>query len=83
MKNNQTQWRTVRFEQEAPNTSPSSTTHLSLQCLASERRVLLELVLVKNAGHVDDILRDGRESCITVLDSYREHAGDLKSELSE
>ena len=58
--------RTVRFEQEAPYASLSSATHVSLEYLASgERRVLLEPVLVKNAGHVDDdILRDGwtRES---------------------
>ena len=65
--------RTVRFEQEAPNTSSISTTHVSLEYPASgERQVRPEPVLVQNSGHVDDDIQisaldvfyemDGRES---------------------
>ena len=76
--------KTVRFDQDAPNTSPSSTMHVSLQYPASgERQDRLELVLVQNSGHVDDVIQisaldvfyemNGRKSRkIEVLDGYRE-----------
>ena len=87
----------VRFEQEAPNTSSSSSAHVSLEKPASdEKQDRLEPVLVQNSGHVDDDKQnsaldgfyemDGRESRYSkeVLDWYRdEDAGDLKrSELN-
>ena len=64
---------TVRFEQEAPNTSSLSITHESLEYPASgERQVRPEPVIVQNSGHVDDDIQisaldlfyemDGRES---------------------
>ena len=65
--------RTVRFEQEAPNTSSSSATHVSLEYPASGERQVFEM--------------SGRESRYIkeVLGWYREEdAGDLKrSELKE
>ena len=65
--------KTVRFEQEAPNTSSSSATHVSQEYLASgEKQDRPEPVLVHNSGHVDDDMQlsaldvsykmDGRES---------------------
>ena len=65
--------KTVRFEQEAPNTSSSSTMHVSPEYLASgARQDRPEPVLVQNPGHVDDDVQissldvfyemDGRES---------------------
>ena len=60
--------KTVRFEQEAPNTSSASSTNVSIECLA----IGLESVLVQNSVHVDNDIRvsaldmfyemDGRES---------------------
>ena len=91
--------RTVRFGQEAPNTSTSSscTILVSLEYPASgERQVRLEPVLAQSSGHVDDDIQisasdvlcemGGRESRYIeeVLDWYREDTGDLKiSELNE
>ena len=89
--------RTVRFEQEAPNTSSPSTTHVSFEYPASERQVRPEPVLVQTSGHVDDDIQisalgvfyemDGRESRYIkeVLAWYREEdTGDSKkSELNE
>ena len=83
---------TVRFEQEAPNTSSSSTMHVSLEYPASgDKQDRPEPVLVQNSGHVDDdqhISRldvfyemDGRKSRYTneVFGSYRqEDAADLR-----
>ena len=89
--------KTVRFEEEAPNTS-SSTMHVSLECPASgEKDDRPEHVLVQNSAHVDDDIHfsaldvfyelDGRKSRYIkeVLDGYRdEDAGDLRrSELKE
>ena len=46
---------TVRIEQEVPNTSSSSTMHVSLEYPASgEKQDRPEPVLVQNSGHVDD-----------------------------
>ena len=84
--------KTVRFEKHAPNTSSSSTTHVSLEYPASgEKQDRPELVLVQNSGHVDDDTQisaldvfyemDGRESRYIkeVLDWYRdERATDLR-----
>ncbi len=82
----------MRFEQEKPSTSSSSTLHVSLEYLASsERQDWPEPVRVQNSGHVDDDThfcvgcrpRDGwtKESLHPeVLDWYREEdAGDLRS----
>ena len=89
---------TVRFEQEAPDTSSSSTMHVLPKYPASGgKQDRSEPVLVQNSGHVNDDIQisaldvfcemDGRESrCIKeVLDWYRdEDAGDLsRSELNE
>ena len=47
--------KTARFEKEAPNTSSSSSTYVSLECPASgEKQDRPEPVLVQNSGHVDD-----------------------------
>ena len=85
MKNNLKKLRkTVRFEQEAPQTSPSSSTHVSLENLANgEKQDRPEPVLVQNSGHALDVFYelDGRESCYIkeVLYWYRgEDAGDLR-----
>ena len=90
--------KTVRFEQDAPKTSSSSTMHVSLEYLASgEKQDRPEPVLLQNSGHVDDYMqisaldafyeKDGRKSRYIgeVLEWYRgEDAGDLKrSELNE
>ena len=46
---------TVRFEQDAPNTSSSSTMHVSPERpVSGERQARPEPVLVQNPGHVDD-----------------------------
>ena len=86
--------RTVRFEQEAPNTSTSSssTPFVSLEYPASgERQIRADPVLAQSSGHVDDDIQisaldvlcemDGRESRYIkeVLGWYREEdSGDLK-----
>ena len=91
------EWRkTVRFEQEAPNTSISSDPHVALQHpVRDETTSWPGSVLVQKSGHVDDdehisalhvfYEKDGRENrCIgEVFDGYRgEDAGDLeRSEL--
>ena len=77
--------KTVRFEQEAPNTSSSSPMHVSLECSATgERQDRSEHVFVPNSGNVDDDIQisaldvfyemDGRMSrCIKeVFDWYRQ-----------
>ena len=89
--------KTVRFEQEAPNTSSSSFTHVSLEySTCGERQDRRGPVLVQNSSHVDvdtqtsalDVFyeTDGRESRYIkeVFDWYRdEDAGDLRrSELN-
>ena len=79
----------MRFEQDAPNTSSSSTMHVSPEYREGQDRP--QPVLVHNSGHVDDdiqisaldrILRYGltKELCIKeVFDGYREEdAGDLR-----
>ena len=44
-----------RFEQEAPNTSLSSSTNVSLECPASgEKQDRSKPVLAQNSGHVDN-----------------------------
>ena len=64
---------TVRSEQEAPITSSSSSSHVSLENLASgKKQDHLEPMSVQNSGHVDDDIQssvldpsyemDGRES---------------------
>ena len=59
--------KTVRFEQEAPNTSSSSSTHVSLEHPASgETRDRPEPVLVQNSGNVDDVIH------ISALDVFHE-----------
>ena len=76
--------KTLRLEQDAPNTSSSSTMHVSLEYLASgERPDRPEPVLVQNSSHVDDKQNsaldrsfyemDGRESRYIkeVLDWHR------------
>ena len=57
--------KTVRFEQEAPNTSSASSTHVSLECLA----IGPESVLVQNSVHVDDDMR------VSALDMFYEMDG--------
>ena len=83
----------MRFEQEAPNTSSSSTTYVSLEHPASgERQDRTEPVHVQNSGRVDDDIHisaldvfyemDGRRSRYNkeVLDWYgEEDAGDLRN----
>ena len=82
--------KTVRFEQEAPNPSSSSTLHVSLA--SGERQDRPEPVLLKNSGDVDvdmqisasDIVyeMDGRKSrhIKELLDWCREEdARDLRS----
>ena len=90
--------KTVRFEQAAPNTSSSSTMHVSLVYLASgQRQDRPEPVVVQNSGHVDDDIRisaldvfyqmDGRKSrykktCVGLVS--RRDARDLRrNELNE
>ena len=82
----------VRFEREAPNTSSSSSTHVSLEYPASgEKQDRPEPLHVQNSRHVEDDMQisalgpfyemDGRESRYIkkVLDWYRdEDAGDLR-----
>ena len=90
--------KTVRFEQEAPNTSSPSFMYVSLEYPASgERPQRPEPVHVRNSSHVDDDIQisaldvfcemHGRKSrCIKdVLGWHREEdAGDLKrNELNE
>ena len=81
--------KTVRFEHEAPNTSSSSSTHVSLEYPASgEQQDRPEAVLLHNFC-VGCVLRDGWRGVgryiKEVLDCYRdEDAGDLRrSELNE
>ena len=62
--------KTVRLEQEAPNTSSSSSTHVSLGCPASsEKQERPGPVLVKNSGHLDDGMQ------ISALDVFYEMDG--------
>ena len=90
--------KTVRFEQEAPSTSSSSTVYVSQEYLVSGRKQdPLEPVFVHYPSHVDDDIQisaldvcyqmDGRESRYIkeVLDWYwEEDARDLRrSELNE
>ena len=90
--------KTVRFEQEGPSASSSSSLHVSLAYLASgETQDRQEPVLVQKSGHDDGDVQtsaldafhemDGRQSRYIreVLDGYRrEDAGDLKrSELNK
>ena len=84
--------KTIRFEQEAPNTSSFSTMHVSREYPAiGEKQDRREPVRVQNSGHVDDDIHisalgvfyemEGRKSRFikVVLDWYRdEDAGDLK-----
>ena len=59
--------KTVRFEQEAPNTSSSSTVHVPQEYPASgEKQDRPEAVLGQNSGHVDDDIR------ISALDVFYE-----------
>ena len=90
--------KTVRFEQEALNTSASSDPYVALEYpVRSETPSRQGSVLVQKSGHVDDDVqisaldafceKDGRRSRYIgeVLERYRgEDAGDLKrSELDE
>ena len=60
----------MRFEQEAPNTSSSSTMHVSPEYPASgERQDRPQPVLVHNSGHVDDDIQ------ISALDVFYEMDG--------
>ena len=86
--------KTVRFEQEAPSTSSSSTVHVSLEYPESGRK---KARFVHYSGHVEDDIQfsaldvfyqvDGRESrqIKEVSDWFREEdAGDLRrNELNE
>ena len=66
--------KTVRFEQEAPNTSSSSSTYVSLAYFASgKRQDRPEPVLVQNSGHVDDDVQ------VSALDGLCEMDGRRKS----
>ena len=57
--------KTGRFEQYAPNTSSSSTTHVSLEYAASgEKQDRPEPVLAHNSGHVDDEIQIFCVGCI-------------------
>ena len=58
---------TVRFEQDSPNKSSSSSTRVSLEYRASgEKQDRPEPVLVQNSGHVDDDIQ------ISALDVFHE-----------
>ena len=60
----------MRFEQEAPNTSSSSTRHVSPEYPAScERQDRPQPVVVHNSGHVDDDIQ------ISALDVFYEMDG--------
>ena len=62
--------KTVRFEQEAPNTSSSSSLLVSLECSATgERQDRSEHVFVQNSGNVDDDIQ------ISALDVFYEMDG--------
>ena len=62
--------KTIRFDQEAPNTSSSSTMHVSLDYPASgERQDRPEPVPVQNPGHVDDDMQNFCVGC-TLRDGW-------------
>ena len=70
--------KTVRFEQEAPNTQSSSTMHVSLDYPASgEKQDRSEPVVVHNSGHVDDEMK------ISALDMFCEMDGRKSRHIKE
>ena len=66
--------KTVRFEQDAPNTSSSSTMHVCLEYPANgKRQDRPEPVLVQNSGHVDDDMNTSASDVFYEMDGRRSH----------